>query len=33
MKLKTTLGKLSEAPSIEDFYVIRNRVDGCENEA
>lgn len=32
-KMKSTLSKLTEAPSVEDFILIRNRVDSCENDS
>jgi hypothetical protein len=31
--MKSTLSKLTEAPSVEDFILIRNRVDSCENDS
>lgn len=32
-KMKVNLSKLGAAPSAEDFVLIRNRVDGCENDS
>lgn len=30
-ELKKNIGKLGKAPTIEDFQLLRSRVDNCEN--